>query len=240
MNEHVVLGRWNQRRLNNLLHEASETRGAGERIGFISRHFLNTPYKESTLIGGINTSEVLVINLEAMDCFTFIEYIEAMRLSRSFNEFMDNLKRVRYKGGIVSFTRRNHFFTDWIEFNADLLLDVTEKIGKAVEVTKTLNLKEDGTSLLQGIRPVRRMIKYIPKENFNDSLYKRVQTGDYVGIYSPEKGLDVSHVGIIIKERALIYLRHASSKKAMVVDEDFKEYISNKPGLIILRPKDLT
>jgi len=240
MKEQVLLGRWNKERLDKILHESSRIKEAGERIDFISRQFLNTPYKESTLIRDINTPEVFVINLEAMDCLTFIEYVEAMRLSGSFNEFRGNLKRVRYKDRIVSFTMRNHFFTDWREFNVNLIMDVTEKLGRAVEIIKTLNLKEDGTYLLQGIKPVKRVIKYIPKENFNVPLYKRLRTGDYVGIYSTSKGLDVSHAGIIIKEKTAIYLRHASSKKALVVDEGFRKYISNKPGLIILRPMDLT
>jgi hypothetical protein len=240
VNEQEILGKQDEEKLNHILHEASKIKKAGERIGFISRHFLNTPYKESTLIGDVNTSEVFVINLEGVDCLTFIEYIEAMRLSGSFTEFKDNLKMVRYKDRVISFTNRNHFFTDWPGCNADLVTDVTEKVGKAIETTKTLNLKEDGAHLLKGIKPVKRIIKYIPKDNFNDSLYKGLKTGDYIGIYSPLKWLDVSHVGIIIREESTIYLRHASSKKAMVVDDEFREYISDKAGLIVLRPRDTT
>jgi len=67
----------------------------------------------------------------------------------------------------------------------------------------------------------------------------RLKTGDYAGIYSVTEGLDVSHVGIIIKKGDNIYLRHASSQKEIrkVVDQDFRKYIVGKPGIIILRPK---
>jgi hypothetical protein len=66
-----------------------------------------------------------------------------------------------------------------------------------------------------------------------------MRTGDYVGIYSEIKGLDVSHVGIVIKDGDKIYLRHASSQKKQrkVVDQDFKDYIFKKPGIIVFRPK---
>jgi hypothetical protein len=64
-----------------------------------------------------------------------------------------------------------------------------------------------------------------------------MKTGDYVGIYSEKEGLDVSHVGIIIKEKDAVNLRHTSSlkKHREVIDEDFKEYLKNKPGIIALR-----
>jgi len=240
MNQHILLGERTPQGIDGLLQDASRINDPGERIEFISGQFLGIPYKDSTLIGDINTPEVFVINLEAVDCLTFIEYVEAMRVSSSFDEFKFNLRRIRYRDGMVDFTKRNHFFTDWMEFNAELVMDVTERLGRTVEVTKTLNLKEDGTFLLQGIKPLRRVIKYIPKDNFNDSLYKGLKTGDYIGIYSPLNWLDVSHVGIIIREEGTIYLRHASSKKAMVVDDEFMGYISDKAGLIVLRPGDTT
>ena len=56
----------------------------------------------------------------------------------------------------------------------------------------------------------------------------------------PWRGLDVSHVGIIIRDRDTFLLRHASSdrRSRKVVDQELQEYISGTPGLIILRPRD--
>lgn len=242
MKEDIRLGKWTERRIDKILYESSKIKEAGERVGFLSEHFLNTPYKESTLTGDINIPEVFVINLEAMDCLTFIEYIEAMRISKSFSEFKDNLKKIRYRSGIVSFTERNHFFTDWGEFNMDFVYDVTEEIGArhVRESNKILNQREDKTYLLPGIPLKKRKIKYIPFDAIDDSVISKLRTGDYVGIYSTAQGLDVSHVGIVIKKGSTIHLRHASSAKGhkKVIDEDFKKYISSKSGIIILRPKD--
>lgn len=234
----ILLGRWTEDKLDLIMREFSKIKEPGLRIEFISRQFLNIDYKESTLIGDVNTPEVFVINLEGVDCFTFIDYIEAMRLSGSFSEFKENLKKVRYRGK-VTYESRKHFFTDWLKFNTEFVMDVTEEIGgqKTKSVIKILNIREDGTYLLQGIRPVQREIKYIPSGAIDNSIINKLRTGDYAGIYSEKPGLDVSHVGIIIKDINAI-LRHASLNHRKVVDQDFRDYISNKLGLIVLRPKD--
>jgi hypothetical protein len=241
--ELILLDKWTLEKLDALLHKFSKIGDIGRRIDSLSRHFLGTPYQESTLIGDMKTPEVLVINLEGVDCFTFLDYIESMRSSSSFHEFKENVKKVRYqKGGTVSFEKRNHFFTDWHEFNATRIDDVTEEIGgrKVIRVKKLFNKKEDGTYFLPGIQPKEHFIHYIPVNAIGDVMIKRLKTGDYIGIYATEKGLDVSHVGIIIKEGNKIHLRHASSLRRKVIDEDFKNYILDKPGIIILRPKPLS
>lgn len=239
--EHILLGKWNERQLDNIIRKSSKIRDLGERIDFLSGQFLNVSYKESTLIGNINTPEVFVINLEGMDCFTYIDYVEAMRLSSSFSQFEENLKKVRYQSGKVAFQNRNHFFTDWRKFNRDHIDDVTERLGgeETKTVEKMMNKKEDGTHFLPGLRVKERKIKYIPSNAFDKIIMERLRTGDYVGIYSEAQGLDVSHTGIIVKDRDKIYLRHASSKEGnrKVVDEDLISYISDKPGLVILRPR---
>jgi hypothetical protein len=239
--ESIILGKWTKEKLDSLLHESSQINDAGKRIDFLSRQFMGLDYKESTLIGKIAFPEVFVINLQGVDCFTFIDYIEAMRLSGSFSEFKKNLKKVRYKSGEVEFKKRNHFFTDWREYNSDFIDDVTHAIvGKKTKgVMKILNKKKDGTYFIPGIKPARRKIRYIPSDAIDESVLDKLKTGDYIGIYSKLKGLDVSHVGIIIKSRDKVYLRHASSQKRFrrVTDQNFKRYIANKLGIIILRPK---
>lgn len=241
MEQIINTGKWTSEELNLILHKASGIKDDGKRIGFISRLFLDVSYAASTLIGEINSPEVFVINLGEVDCFTFIDYVEAMRLSSSFSAFIENLKRVRYHSGEISFENRNHFFTDWVEHNSGFVKDVTDLVGehRAVQVMEKLNLKKDGTYFIEGIKPVEREIRYIPSSALDNSVIQRLESGDYAGIYSDKEGLDVSHVGIIIRKEGMIYLRHASSKLNVckVVDEGFTDYIAGKAGLIVLRPK---
>ena len=240
--ERILLGRWTQDELGRIISKASEIRDVGKRIEFLSGRFLGVKYKASTLIGDMDTPEVLVIDLQGVDCFTYLDYIEAMRLSRSFSEFKKNLKKVRYRSGKVAFENRNHFFTDWRVFNSAHVDDVTEKVGgiRTKSVRKMLNLRKDGTYFLPGITPVEREIQYIPSNTIDETVTGRLKTGDYVGIYTEMQGLDVTHTGIIIKKQDKVYLRHASSakKNRKVVDQDLITYISKTPGLIVLRPKE--
>ena len=239
--ELINTGTWTLEQLDRLLAGSSHIEDAAERINFISKQFLGVAYKESTLTGDINTPEKLVINLSGVDCFTFLDYVEAMRLSDSCAAFKDNLKKVRYQSGIVSYKTRNHFFTDWIECNAAYVEDVSGQIGaeKTKRVMKVLNREEGGKQLLPGIESKKREISYIPSEAIHDSMLGKLRTGDYVGIYSIKKNLDVTHVGIVIREGDTILFRHASSEVRMVVDEGFKDYIKNKPGVIIVRPRNV-
>ena len=90
---YIRLGKWTERELDRILTESSRIHDIGKRIDFLSSHFLDTTYAESTLIGDMNNPEAFMINLEGVDCLTFIEYIETMRLSGSFEDFKENLKK---------------------------------------------------------------------------------------------------------------------------------------------------
>jgi N-acetylmuramoyl-L-alanine amidase-like len=239
--EIVLTGKWTREELDSIIRESVKITNASGRIDFLSGHLLGLAYREHTLIGDTKRPEVFVINLEGVDCFTLIDYIEAMRLSGSFSEFKARLRKVRYRSGRVSFKNRKHFFTDWVKSDSGSVYDATQKTGgnKTLRVQEILNERGHGTYFLDGIQPVKRWIKYIPSERVDDPVLQKLRTGDYVGIYSELKGLDVSHVGIFIRKKDRLYLRHASSRKAYrkVVDQDFRKYISTKPGIIVLRPK---
>ena len=241
--EIINTGPWTIDELNILIFKASKIKDSAERIAFISRQFLSLPYQEKTLVGGVQTPEVFTIHLLGVDCFTLLDYVAAMQLSASFDDFKRNLKKIRYQSGIVDYQRRNHFFTDWIEFNSNLVTDVTKQIDPANtrKVTKTLNDVVLNKQLLPGVAPRKREISYIPGEAVNEDVVRGLKTGDYVGIYSHRPDLDVSHVGIVIRLGNKLLFRHASSvnRHKKVIDEDFMKYVSNKPGIIVIRQMKL-
>ena len=237
---HLNIGRWTIARTGPYYPRGSRIADPGERVAFISEQFLGTAYQENTLIGDHQTDEEFVIDLRGLDCFTVIDYVEAIRLSGSFAQFQEMLKQVRYKNGIISFGSRNHFFADWAEYRSAFVRDATKETGegRVRELQKTLNRKDDGALFLNGVEPMDRTITYIPTDEIDKTMLQRLRTGDYAGIYSDSPGLDVSHVGIIIRAGASLLLRHASSTIDLrkVVDQDLAQYMKGKPGLIILRP----
>lgn len=240
---YINLGGRDRESLDKMLRASSGIRDTGQRIEMLSGQFLGVPYVESTLMGNASSKEVLVINLGGVDCFTFLDYVEAMRRSGSFDEFREQVRKVRYRDGEIAFKNRNHFFTDWREFNQSFAEDVTPHVGAGMarKTAKILNKKRDGSCFIQGIEPVRREIYYISSSDIGESVAGRMNTGDYIGIYSGEEGLDVSHAGILVRRNDSLYLRHASSSSAcrQVVDQDFIQYISDRPGIVVLRPKGL-
>ena len=198
-------------------------------ISKLSQKFLDTTYIANGLSNiDINTSkENLIINFEALDCFTFIDTIEALKNSHNLKSFRDKLIKTRYKDGLVTYHNRNHFFSDWLENND--MQDITCKLGICKKQQKFLN---QNYKYLKEIPMVKRDIYYIAPTDINIS---KLQTGDYVGIYTKLLDLDVTHTGIIIKKENLVYLRHASSKKKKVIDDLLQDYISSKSGIIVYR-----
>lgn len=191
-------------------------------------YFLNTPYKANTLIGSIDTKEQLVVRTDYFDCFTFIDYIEASKSDKSIEKAIVD---IRYKNGIVAYTKRNHFFSDWVVFNKNIK-DITCKVGICKKTLKKLNQKSKNKVYLQGIEIIQREIYYTKPQELR---YDKLKNGDYIGIYTTKEGLDVTHVGIAIKKNNSWVFRHASSKAKKVIESNLQEYIKNKDGILIYR-----
>ena len=239
----ISLGQWTEEDINILLSTAARLDDVCERIQYISGKFLETPYLESTLIGGAAVDEELVVNLSGIDCFTFLDYVESMRRASSFEGFLARLKETRYRSGFVDYKNRNHFFTDWRDSNKPFIIDATREVGleKTSQCSKSLNLKSDGTLFLEGI-PIRsRTVDFIPSAMIGTGVLDLLRTGDYVGIYSELDGLDVSHVGIAIRHDDALYFRHASSAQLYrkVTDQLLVNYTKEKPGIVVLRPREI-
>ncbi len=235
--ESVHLGKWDSISLEQMLGAAATISGTWERIEYLSEQFLGTPYEEATLIGSPDVPEKLVVCLRAVDCFTYIDYVEAMRSSSSFEGFKEQLRAVRYRLGVVAYETRKHFFSDWMETPGVRDVSAAVGLGKAGSVVKVLNRKGDGSPFLPGVAERTRELTFIPVQALDDSTIDRLRTGDYVGIYTETDGLDVSHVGIVVRREGDISFRHASLTERMVVDQDFRKYLSGKPGIIVLRPE---
>lgn len=197
----------------------------------LSEKFLTIKYVSNTLSNkDINTSkENLVINFEALDCFTFIDTIEALKQSKNLPQFKSKLINIRYKNGIIAYYNRNHFFSDWITNND--IEDITCKLGKCKKTIKYLN---KNYKYLKQIPTITREIAYIDPKNIDLS---KLKDGDYIGIYTNKNDLDVTHTGIIIKKGKKVFIRHASSLHKKVLDSELFKYTKNKLGVLVYRSK---
>ncbi|EFE93880.1 DUF1460 domain-containing protein [Serratia odorifera] len=211
----------------------------GQRIALISQQFLDTPYLADRLIGSASNVERLTIDFRALDCFTLLDYVEALRNAEDYPQFIHQLTTARYVNGEIGFLTRKHFFSDWSQPPHASAKDISAQLSpQAVTLHKTLNHKADGGQYLPGLPNVTRAISYIPSGYVDDHLLSQLRTGDYIGIYSNLPGLDVSHVGIYVMTPSGPVLRNASSREhnRRVVDSPFIDYVIATPGIVVLRP----
>ncbi|MEN9659462.1 MAG: hypothetical protein RL571_2927 [Pseudomonadota bacterium] len=229
--------------LNSIISElpAINANDIGEMNAQISQQFLGVPYVGGMLVGSAIEPEKLIVDFRGLDCITYLEYVEALRMSKNKDDFVENLIQTRYVKGDVHFLTRRHFFTDWSHSENELADDVTSQLSPhAVKIVKNLNRKKDGGKYLLGLPVVQRSVVYIPSDFVDKQVLGRLHTGDYIGIYTKLSGLDVTHAGLFIQTPKGPVLRHASSSKKnlKVVDSPFQEYISKAPGIVVLRAKE--
>lgn len=210
----------------------------GELIDHVSALFLGTPYLADTLIGSPEQQESLVINFDAVDCFTYLDYVVALTKSSDVSSFFNSLVNTRYKNSSVKYYNRKHFFTDWYALSPESAVDVTSTLSPdTIRIEKQLNRKSNGDEYIKGLGVIPRTITYIPAKSINQKVFDNMQNGDLVGVYTPLSGLDVSHTGFVIKKHNQVFYRNASSlsKNNKVVDTPFMEYMHSKPGIVVLR-----
>lgn len=226
-----------------LIDTSNQNLPTGERIAYIAKKFIDTPYTSGLLEG---EPEMLRINISAFDCTTFVETVIALSNTvaerrTSWQDFIYNLEKIRYRNGHLSgYGSRLHYMSDWIVDNSHrgILKDVTDRIGSSTSAIKTLDYMSSNRdkypalqsdSNFEAIKNAEigyrgHKIPYIKPLNIKKTDLK---TGDIVGITTSIKNLDVTHMGIIIMIDDVPHLLHASSaaKKVILDPLPFADYL---------------
>lgn len=206
-------------------------------VEFIGREFIGTPYKAGTLEG---SPEALTVNLEEMDCTTFMETVVALALTVenhrcSWIDFLDMLETIRYRNGYADgYASRLHYISDWVITNTHrgYIKDVTDRIPQSDVQIKTLDFMSRNRSkypalsdsaTFEGIKNMEvgyrsHRFPYIKSARLSSKpIINALKGGDIVALTTKTNGLDVSHVGILVIEKDGPHLLHASSKEGKVV-----------------------
>lgn len=225
----------------------------------IGLSFLETPYTDGSLENGLE--EKLVINLRQFDCTTFAESILALartiKFKRpDFESFAAELEKIRYRDGIRNqYPSRLHYFSEWI-LNNEIKGIIGGKTNQnGVKANKIINYMSAHLSSYPVLRAHPEIIPiiaqrekeisangfmYFPKSNIAN-LYRNLKHGDIIALTSSIEGIDVNHVGIVMKKGDEFYLLHASqsAKKVLVSESPITDFIkpaSKNNGIIIARP----
>lgn len=201
---------------------------------FYAKKFIGIPYVGGTL--DQDKEEGLVVDLGELDCTTYVENVVALTMctkkkQTTFKDFCNALVDVRYIGGEVAYTARQHYFTIWIEDNkkdgivADVSLPESPLSAKRTSYVDYMTKHVESYPMLDAHREWLPEIKameqqvnattftYIPKEQLAESMrYKEyISDGDILSIVTDKEGLDIAHLGFAIWHDDGLHLMHASS-----------------------------
>lgn len=230
--------------------DASST---NELVEFIGREFLDTPYKGGTLEG---SPEMLTVNLDEMDCTTYMETVAALALTVSsgrcsWQDFAEMLSNIRYRNGEPDgYASRLHYISDWIITNSHrgYVREVSNRFPSADSQIKTIDFMSRNRKAYPALADsleyerVKNMevgyrshrMDYIKSARlFSKAVTNAFKAGDIVALTTKTNGLDVSHVGIIVIEKDGPHLMHASSKAGKVVIDPltFADYMKKNHQL---------
>lgn len=232
----------------------------GETIVTVGKTFLKTPYVAKTL--EIGDTETLVINLQELDCTTFVENVLAFstllkQKKYDFDTFILTLEKIRYKDGAMDgYASRLHYFSEWIANNAKkgLVKDITSEIG-GEEITKDIDFMSTHRDVYPFLADAINFNQIKASEDYlnqqpiwvlaqhkiaeNEHL---IQSGDIIALATAINGLDVTHTGIASREKdGRIHLLHASTGSMEVEVStlplaDYLKKIKGNTGIMVARP----
>lgn len=236
-------------KINQLLEEGlqSNIETANGLMVFYANKLLGTPYVAHTLEGD---NELLTINIDELDCTTFVETLYALTRTTlshrsAWRDYANNLESIRYRNGeMTDYSSRLHYMSDWIVNNSARgnVKDITPNFKCCRYLVKTIDFMSThrdsypalkDSAMYEKVRNFEigyrsHRFPYIKKEDLNAKLTKAVfKSGDIIGMVTKMEGLDISHLGIVIKENNELYFINASmsGKKVQLEKKTFHDYL---------------
>lgn len=230
----------------------------------IGKKLIGAPYVAHTL--DQNPNESLVVNLNRFDCTTFLETVLALALTHHElaasaqtgttleQTYRQYLTQLRYRNGrIDGYASRLHYFSEWLregERNG-FLTDITASLPGSRVVNKPLSYM---TSLVNRYprltdpaiyRQVaqteadlgNRSFAFVPRTAVA-AVESELQDGDMVMLMAARPGLDMKHVGFVVRAAdGSVHLLHASSvsRQVEVTTLTLSAYLHKHPQLSGIR-----
>lgn len=209
-----------------------------QRVAYFAHLFEGTPYAAHTLEG---EPEILTVNLDSLDCTTFVETVMALAYTvgenrNSWRDFVYNLRRLRYRGGNVDgYPSRLHYIADWAVDNIHRgnFSDATVSIPTVKYMVRSIDYMSANRDSYPALADsanyarIRSMeggyrnhrFPYIKSNDVASRPVKNaLRNGDVIAFVSSLRNLDVTHMGIVVKDSPTSepYLIHASSTDGKV------------------------
>lgn len=233
----------------------------GNDVLYYARYFIGRPYKANTL--DIADHEKLVVNLQELDCTTFVETVCALAMTKrqgrdKFADYCRNLIKLRYKNGQMNgYISRLHYFTWWMHDN--IHLKIFKEIKDAKHFTSTMivqnyymskniykyKILSNNPQWVDSIKFYEKKFNgkdgvFLPQKytNFSKRQLNCINDGDIIAIVTTKKGLDYSHLGFAVWEKDnRLHLLNASMIYKKVVEDKMSlfNYLAKHKTFIGLR-----
>ncbi len=234
----------------------------GELIPEIGEYFLGNEYVAHAL--EVTDEEKLIVNLRDLDCTTYAENLLALaRTLKSdeltFEHYTKELENIRYRNGKRGdYPTRLHYFSEWIYNNAESNLVTTPADSFGERYPNRLNFMSTHPNSYKHLKANQGFVTkiseqekeisertyfYIPKEKIEENM-SLLKEGDIIGLTTGIDGLDVVHVGVLVKMGSDFHLMHASQSnlKVEVSEKPITSFLtpdSKNTGIMIARPVDI-
>jgi hypothetical protein len=222
------------RRARALLTKAKPHTTVAARVEAISAELLGCPYEAHGLVGSAETPELFVAKLDRFDCVTYVETVLALARAADPEGFAEELRQVRYDGGVVAWESRNHYMTDWARRSS-------KRRATWPVAAEGLGVKKERLlDAVPGLPPRKTSFWCVPKSKLK-SFAPRLKNGDVLLFASTKAGIDVFHCGLLVEAAGTLKLRHASRSAGSVVEQDLAAFLraNRMAGLVALRPQEL-
>ena len=246
-------------KINNLLEAGlnSNISYSNELMVYYAKQLLDIPYIAHTLEGD---TEMLTINIDELDCTTYVETVYALArttLSQrtTWRDFANNLESVRYRNGeMTDYASRLHYISDWIMNNSARgnIKEITTEFGGCKYIIKTIDFMSKhreyypamaDSTIYEKIRNYEigyrsHRFPYIKKELlYTKNVINEFESGDIIAMVTKTEGLDISHLGLVLKENNKLYFINASmgGKKVQIEKSQFADYMKNNRNCIGVR-----
>lgn len=229
--------------------DARSILGFSERLNYFSKILLDTPYNlgatGESYLDSVDAKPL--INIDSLDCVTYLEHVLAMSIAKNENEIFSILQKIRYKNGAINFVNRKHYliadfvnegiFAKIMRLPGDTIVERT-MAKKTLFASKKIKYDKNDSPIKFSYLPYNRAVEMAAKPYDGPFLV----TG--IAFVAKQNNLDVTHTGFVIfSSNNLPVLRHAAYKK-QVQEILLKDYLNsrknNLPGVIFFefkRPK---
>ncbi len=240
----------------------------GELMGKIALQLENTPYEAGTLENSADF-ETCSANLDALDCVTFFE--STLDLARMLKkgksqpeDLLKELKLTRYRGGVIDdYSSRLHYTTDWYADNESKhIVQILSNLPGAESFTQKVAFMSSNPGSYKQLAAHPELIEKMKAKEFDinqrnltfvpvdkvAAIEPLLRTGDIVGLCTSLPGLDITHTGLIFRDKdGVAHFMDASSRKNVMkvviepgpISETLmqsKKRSANLTGVMLARP----